>query len=379
MNAPFAVDDIAALARIFAERAAAHDQAGLFAHDNVGDLRAAGILALTVPRALGGQGAGLARAAKVVGALAEGDPSTALVLTMHLIQHGLIHQDGIWPQAIAAAVGRAAVTEGALINALRVEPELGTPARGGLPATVARETAAGWRISGRKIFSTGSPALAYGVVFVRTDEAEPRVGNVLVPLIAEGVRIEETWDHLGLRASGSHDVVFEEVDVPADHAVDLRPPEGWRTPDPRQQAWNNALIAALYDGVARAAQAWFVEFVRTRVPGNLGAPLASLPRFQEAIGENELLLAINARWIRQLAADADAGAWPTAQESGFLKLTATENAIAVVQRAVELTGNPALSRKNPLERHLRDVLCGRIHWPQHDAVRAAAGRAALGL
>ncbi|GJD96392.1 acyl-CoA dehydrogenase family protein [Methylobacterium iners] len=379
MSAPFAVDDVAALARAFAERAAEHDRTGGFAHENVAGLRAAGLLALTVPRELGGQGAGLARAAAVVGRLAEGDPSTALVLAMHLLQHGIIHHESAWPRSASAAVGRAAVEHGALINALRVEPELGTPARGGLPATVARATPAGWRIEGRKIFSTGSPALAYGIVFARTDEAEPRIGNLLVPLASPGVRIEESWDHLGLRASGSHDVVFEGVEVPADHAVDLRRLEEWRRPDHSQQAWSTTLLAALYDGVARAAQAWFVRFAQTRTPGSLGAPLSSLPRFQEAVGENERLLALNARWIRHLAADVDAGAWPSVEEAGFLKLTATENAIAVVQRAVELTGNPALSRKNPLERHLRDVVCGRIHWPQHDAVRAAAGRAALGL
>ena len=63
----------------------------------------------------------------------------------------------------------------------------------------------------------------------------------------------------------------------------------------------------------------------------------------------------------------------------FVKLTVTENAIQAVQRVAELCGNAALSRNNPLERHLRDVLCARIHWPQGDAVRVAAGRAALGV
>lgn len=367
------------LARLFAERADGHDRAGRFAHDNVVDLRALGLPGLTVPHRLGGRGAGLAQAAAVIGTLAQGDPSTALVLAMQAIQHGLIHRDGIWPQALADSVGRAAAENGALINALRVEPELGTPARGGLPETVAHKTVTGWRITGRKIYSTGSPALAYGVVFVRTDESEPRIGNLLVPMDAKGVGIVETWDHLGLRASGSHDVVFDDVAVPAENAVDLRPPEAWRAADTDQQAWNAALIGAVYDGVARAAQRWFIAFAQTRKPGSLGTSLASLPRFQEAVGENERLLALNAGLIRQAAEAVDRGACPSVTDSGFLKLTVTENAIQMVQRAVELAGNPGLSRANPLERHLRDVLCGRIHWPQGDAVRAAAGRAALGL
>lgn len=379
MNLPPPLRDTAdGLARLFAERAEGHDRAGRFAHDNVADLRRAGLTGLTVPHRLGGAGAGLGQAAMVIGLLAQGDPSTALVLGMHVLQHGLIHARAAWPRGLADRLGREAVEHGALVNALRVEPELGTPARGGLPGTVARATAAGWRISGRKIYSTGSPALAYGLVFARTDEAEPRMGNLLVPMAAAGVRIEETWDHLGLRASGSHDVVFEEVDVPADHAVDLRAPEEWRRADADQQAWSTALLAALYDGVGRAAQAWFLDFARERRPGSLGAALATLPRFHEAAGENERLLAVNARLIRSFAAEVDGGTCPPVAESGFLKLTVTENAIQVVQRAVELAGNPGLSRTGPLERHLRNVLCGRIHWPQADAVRASAGRAALG-
>lgn len=44
---------------------------------------------------------------------------------------------------------------------------------------------------------------------------------------------------------------------------------------------------------------------------------------------------------------------------------------------MSLIGNSAFARKNPLERHYRDVLCGRIHTPQNDTVLTAAGRAAL--
>lgn len=379
-TAAASLDTARALAERFAATAGERDRASAFPHQPLAALREAGLIGLAVPERLGGAGAGLAHSAQVVGALGAGDPAVALVLAMTLLQHGLIHRAGTpWPRALADQVGREAAARGALINALRVEPELGTPARGGLPATLARRDGDGWRITGRKIYSTGAPGLAHGVVFVRTDEAEPRVGNLLVPMSAPGLRIEETWDHLGLRASGSHDVVFEEVYVPSNHAVDLRRPEEWRRPDPLQQAWSCALLAALYDGVARAAQAWFARFLHERVPGSLGAPLASLPRFHEAAGENERLLSINARLVASLAAETDAGVPPAPQEAGFVKLTVTENAIEAVQRVSELCGNAALSRKNPLERHLRDVLCARIHWPQADAVRAAAGRAALGL
>jgi alkylation response protein AidB-like acyl-CoA dehydrogenase len=169
-------------------------------------------------------------------------------------------------------------------------------------------------------------------------------------------------------------VVLEDVLVPEDHAVDLRAPAAWGGPDHVTLAWNTTLIGSLYDGVARAAQDWLVRHLGERKPANLGAPLSTLARFQEAVGESERLLAVNRRLLRSSAADTDAGAPPSAVESGL-----TENAIQVVQRAVELTGNPGLSRGNPLERHLRDVLCARVHTPQADSVRLSAGRTALGV
>lgn len=367
------------LLRDIAERAGRHDGDGSFPHQNFADLHAAAITALTVPRPAGGGGATLSEARDVVGRIAQVDPSTALVLAMQFVHHSGIAGSTAWPAHLRHLVQRSAVEAGALLNILRVEPELGSPARGGLPATTARASGDGWRLTGRKIYSTGAPGLTWGLVWAKTDEAEARVGLFLVPMRAPGLRIEETWDQLGMRASGSHDVVLDDVAVPQDHAVDVRATAAWGSQDLLYLAWNTTLIAAVYDGVARAAQAWFIAFLKDRAPSNLGAPLAQLPRFQEVVGENERLLLVNERLLAVASRAADEGRPSSASESGFTKLTVTETAIQVVQRAVEAAGNPGLSRANPLERHLRDVLCARIHTPQGDSVRLAAGRLALGL
>ncbi|MCQ4160097.1 acyl-CoA/acyl-ACP dehydrogenase [Roseomonas sp. GC11] len=372
-------DPIQALVHHFAEGAAAHDRAGSFPHENFSRLHEAGLLGLTVPLAWGGEEAGLARCAALVGRIAEGCPATALVLAMQFIQSRLVTRDAAWPEAVRARLALGAVERGELINALRVEPELGSPVRGGLPATILRRTEAGWSLSGRKIYSTGAPGLRWFLVWARTEEEMPRVGSVLVDARSPGIRIEESWDQAGLRASGSHDVVLENVPVPAENAPDLRPPSGWAKPDADQTAWNTLLIAALYTGVARAARNWLLGFLHRRVPSGLGAPLATLPRMQEAVGRIEALLLANERLIAAAAAAQDAGTPPAATESALLKTLAAENAITVVQDAVALCGNHALARSNPLERHLRDVLCARIHTPQPDAAYVQAGRRALGL
>ncbi|MCY1464396.1 hypothetical protein D9M71_824150 [compost metagenome] len=65
------------------------------------------------------------------------------------------------------------------------------------------------------------------------------------------------------------------------------------------------------------------------------------------------------------------------RHAGQLKHLVSRNAIQAVELAIEAAGNPGLSRRNPLERHYRDVLCSRIHTPQDDVVLGQVGRAAL--
>ena len=88
------------------------------------------------------------------------------------------------------------------------------------------------------------------------------------------------------------------------------------------------LLGALYDGIAGSAREWLVGWLRERVPASLGAPLASLPRMQEALGGIDGLLLQN----RLLLDAACCGQLP-ASDSGLLKVAVIDNALAVVERA----------------------------------------------
>ncbi|MBP2300770.1 acyl-CoA dehydrogenase family protein [Azospirillum picis] len=378
-----AVDEalIAGLAADFALRAAEHDAAASFPFENFERLQAAGLLALVDPRAAGGKGGGLGDALAVVGGIARGEPSTALVLVLQYVIHNQLQRSPAWPERLRDRIAASAASDGALINLLRVEPELGTPHRGGLPATVARKVPGGWRLSGTKIYSTGIPALAWLGVWARSEGDEPLVGTWVVPrgagLAEQGIEVRETWNHIGMRASGSHEVVFHDVFVPDGHVGELRPPAGWAAPDAVGTAWMSTLFSGVYDGIARAARDWLVGFLHARKPTALGAALATVPRLQEALGGIEALLLTNRVLLRSLAAAVDGQSPPPPSESLLVKYTVTSNAIEAVARALEVTGNPGLSRDNPLERHHRDVLCARVHAPQNDMILTGAGRAAL--
>ena len=384
MAAPWNADDFDQVLAGIAAAAAEHDRDGSFPHGAFVELHRVGLLGWCVPAAMGGSGAGLAEASRIVERVGSADPSVGLLLSQHYLFHAMLAA-GAWPRPQTEAVQRSAVEDGALINALRVEPELGTPARGGMPATVAARRAddgGGWSLRGHKIYATGIPALRWLAVWARTDDADPLMGMFLVPAETPGIGVIETWDHLGMRATASHDVVFEDTRVGPEAAVDVRPPAEWATPDPVLSAWNAMLIAALYHGVALAARDWLIGYLNERTPSNLGAPLATLPRFQLVTGEIEAVLHTSGRLLQSAAHDVDDAGGPAlaaaAQSAALVKHTVTANAVRAVELALSLVGNPGLSRHQPLERHYRNVLCSRIHTPQDDTILTVAGRQALG-
>jgi alkylation response protein AidB-like acyl-CoA dehydrogenase len=367
---------LAAVSRSLAGRAAEHDRAASFPAEGIAEVHAAGLLTATVGTRYGGPGGGLARTTEILGALGHGDPSVALISAMTLIAHGLQDRLPSWPDDLYAEAVAESADRPVLINTLRVEPELGTPARGGLPVTTGRRVPGGWELTGRKIISTGAPGLRWMVVFARTDDDPPRVGNFLVRSDSPGITIERTWDHLGLRASRSDDVIFDRTMVP-DRAVAPLAEPAPGPPPAVVLAWNALVISAIYLGVAASARDWLTRFLTERTPTSLGRPLATLPRFQAALGEIEAALLSATDLVSALAERADAGDQTAIGHAGIGKLTATRAAIGAVEQAVALIGNNALTRANPLERHYRDVLCARVHSPQDDTITTAAGRAAL--
>jgi alkylation response protein AidB-like acyl-CoA dehydrogenase len=190
-----------------------------------------------------------------------------------------------------------------------------------------------------------------------------------------GIGIERTWDHLGMRGTSTHDVVYTDVHVPADHFQGV--PVG-SVPNNAGPADGSILgVFALYVGVAEAARDFFGAFARTRVPTALGRPIATTERIQGVAGEIEAHLTTAQEVLHSLAVRVDAGDPTAFARFGLGKVIASRSAIDAVQTAVAALGNPALTRGNPLERHLRDVLCSRIHPPQDDTALVGAGRIAL--
>ena len=206
-------DDLAGIA---AEQADAHDRDNTFPFNTFAALKDAGYLALTVPEAYGGRGVTPLELMLAQERLARGNGSVALGATMHLTVVAGLEGGRGFPKPLLERVYRDVVENGATINSAASEPDLGSPSRGGMYATTAVRDGDGWRINGRKNWTTLAPYLAYTVVLLSESQADgSRIrGNFLVPMDTPGVRIDETWDNLGMRATGSHDVVYDNVWVP---------------------------------------------------------------------------------------------------------------------------------------------------------------------
>jgi alkylation response protein AidB-like acyl-CoA dehydrogenase len=367
-------------AALIGPRAEAHDRANAFPFDDIADLHRLGYLALTVPAEYGGRGADPLEVALAQERLGRASGPTALMVTMHLALLGRLAANRVWPEPIFAEVCRSVVARGALVNTINSEPGMGSPSRGGMPATtLTRQPDGGWLLEGRKSWGSLAPGLTWLSVLaaVVDGEAPPRRGNVLLPAGTPGLRIEETWDNLGMRATASHDVVLEGVRLPPDTPIladsSSAPAKvgGWALLGP-----------AVFLGIAQAARDEAVAWARRRQPNGMDSPIAALQTVQHKAAQMEILL-----WQARAALFGTAEKWvaePEARsgmdwELAAAKLTVSNHAVAVTDLALRTVGAASLSRALPLERFFRDARAGLFQPPMEDAALTLIGKRALGV
>jgi len=371
----------AELADRFAQTAAEYDRTGTFPFAHFEAMRERGYLALTVPREDGGLGAGVHAMVFAQERLARADASTALAVGWHLYAVGKQAASRRWPEAVRRRLFGEVVADGALVNACASEPEIGSPSRGGLPRTTARRLPDGsWVLTGHKNFTTLAPILRYFLVsatLAGTDEA----AWFLVPRETPGVRVEETWDSLAMRATGSHDLWLDEVHLPADALLEpARDRSAART-----EGWL-LHVPAVYLGVAQAARDFAVKYaVERRTVNPPGHPepssrLADRPHVQRLIGEMDLALLPARHLLMGLARQWDERPdWRPhmADAVAACKPFVVETALGVVDRAMRAVGGASLARALPLERFFRDARAGLHNPPMEDVVLSNLARSAI--
>ncbi len=368
------------LAPRFAARAARHDRDATLPRENLGELREAGYLSAAVPVEYGGWGHGLFDVTAAQLELARGDGSTALAVGMHLMTCGTEASARSWPEEARRRILGAVAEEGALINNIAAEPELGSPRGGGRPRTALRPEGPGrWRLSGHKTFSTLAPELSYLITYVAVEDGTGDTGRVAVRGDLPGVRVEETWDALGMRATASHDVHFDGVPLEDADLLTRRPP-GEPDPAMMQGGWFPLTVAASYLGVAFSARDEAVRFARERRPSGYAAPISQIPHVREQVGRMDAALLAARTFLLATAEEWEVrpeGRLALAPQVAAAKRFATNGAVEVVDLAMRVAGGVALLRGHPLERHYRDVRGGLVNPPIEARALEILARAAL--
>jgi len=356
----------------FSKRASYYDEQGKFPFENFQQLKEIGYPSFTIPKKYGGAGISLHEWLELQELIAQHDGSTALAIGWHMGIMKQLGETGAWEEEIYQALVEDVIQSGALINNAATEPATGSPTRGGRPETVAKRTENGWIINGRKSFTTLAPILDYFVVSASIEGSED-VGNFLVRRELEGVSIDETWDSIAMKATGSHDLLLNNVQLKAEDYVQKmskeRKPHGWLLH-----------IPAVYLGIAKAAQRYAVEFATSYSPNSTKGTIADFPSVRERIGKMDLLILESSSLLYSIAASWDQASDTERNVMGpdisATKLSVVNKALEIVDLAMRIVGARSLSAKNPLQRYYRDVRAGLHNPPMDDiTIMALADRA----
>lgn len=365
-----------------ATRAAEHDQNGTFPHEAIDAMKASGFASGPLQEEFGGLGVASPYDVMVaVSRLARSDASVAIAINMHLTTGIIVNRlvrgarEANDPVAIGLMEGFAGLLGGGAI-AMANATEPGTDIRH--PLTEATRVDEGRRLDGRKIFGTLSPVADVMTVTARhkRDDGTWGRGRAIVFRGTPGQTIMENWDALGMRASGSHDVVYDNCVIPDSLYIDQG---DWGAFDEENLLVSTAgafgLIGAFL-GIAEAARDHVVPMLKTRTKQPSGRVLAARHGIQHTMAELEIELAtarahlafvgpalddlISQRPVASVTHDDFHQGMSSTQ---IAKVATQRAAMNVVDLAMQLSGGAGYMTANPLSRLYRDVRAGPFMQP----------------
>jgi alkylation response protein AidB-like acyl-CoA dehydrogenase len=352
----------------FAAKTADHDAADTFVGDNYRALKERGVFSAGVPAELGGGGASPGELCAMIRELARHCSSTALAASMHThVVAGMAYNWRSGNKAPEPMLRRIAAERLILCTSGGSDWLAGS-------GTMTK-VEGGFKLNGRKIFASGSPAANVLMTMGVYDDpsAGPTVMHFPVPLDAPGVTVLDTWRVLGMRGTGSHDIELKDVFVPDAATQGVRRPAGkWHPSMHVVVLMAMPIVYSAYLGAAEAARELALGAARKKKDD---------PSTAYLVGEMESELTtaqvVHAHMI-EIARTAKPGPETTAAQLTRRGIVA--NAIMrTVEKAMEVAGGGSFYRTAALERLFRDVQAGRYH-PVTDKPRARlVGRVTLGL
>jgi alkylation response protein AidB-like acyl-CoA dehydrogenase len=366
----------------FDERAPVYDRENRFFDEDWEALRASGYLLATVPEDKGGSGLGLDAYSVLQRRLGYVAPATALATNMHCYWTGVasdLRKMGDpsceWMLDAAARGEVFAALHGEAGNDMPLFLAVASATRGD----------GGWEISGHKIFGSLSPVWTLGGFHAMdtSDPTAPKIVHGFVSRDASGIQVIDTWDTFGMRATQSQDTVLDKAFVPDDQ-VALVCPAGFAGAGPFQVAifaWGLLGFASVYLGAAKRAFDLIVETLPKRTSIALTNSMAHHPEVQHEVAEMRIAYDAAEALLERTCAD-----WATGVEHADwpVRLVATRSfvinqAVNIVDRALDLTGGAGAFKRNRMEQLFRDVRMGRFHPGNSLLAHEVIGKLCLGI
>ena len=242
----------------------------------------------------------------------------------------------------------------------------------------AQKAEGGWLLNGTKIFGTMSDAANVYEVTCRTEDGNGGYQRAIatVPSASDGIQVKGDWDALGMRGSGSHNVVFTDCFVPESALMIVGT---WGV-------WNEGLLVSTgviaialvsaFLGIAESAHSRTVESLKAGRKAADGSPLTQTHAIQHTIAEMEIDLAAARAMLGRTATYADDffrsnvdGKMPMgdlldlAKDIQCTKWFVTRKAIDMVDKALTASGGSGYMTSSPLSRLYRDVRAGPFMQP----------------
>jgi butyryl-CoA dehydrogenase len=368
---------IQTMAREFAESAirpiaAEIDREARFPHETVKRMGELGLMGIAIPEQWGGSGADAVAYVVALEEIARICASHAVIMSVNnslycdpLYKHGTDTQRGrfLSPVAGGHAHGCFALTE----------PQAGSDATN--QHTVAVRDGDGYVLNGRKLFITSGREASFALVFCQTDRARGHHGisAFVVEKGTPGFGVSKTEDKLGIRASDTAELVFDDCRVPAANRLGEEG-QGFRIAMGTLDGGRIG-IAAQAVGIATGAYEKALAYARERK--SFGVPIGQHQMVQWMLAD--MATAIDgARLLTLRAATLKDAGKPYTTAAAMAKLFAAETAMKVTTDAVQLHGGYGFIREYEVERYFRDAKITQIYEGTSQIQKLVIARDLLG-
>ncbi len=348
------------------------DRTGEFPRDRIAEMGALGLMGMLVPEAYDGAASDHVSYVLALEEIAAGNGAMSTVMSVHnsvgcapILRFGTEEQKQrfLRPMARGEWLGAFALTE----------PQAGSDASA--LKTRARRGGKGWVLDGTKQFITSGRSADVAIVFAVTDpDAGKRgISAFIVPTSTPGYRVASIERKLGQHLSDTAQLVFEEMEVGADHMLGAEG-EGYRIALSNLEGGRIG-IAAQSVGMARAAFEAARNYAQER--RSFGVRIVEHQAVAFRLADMATRIEVARQMVLHAATLREAGQ-PALKEASMAKLFASEMAEQVCSDAIQIHGGYGYVADFPVERIYRDVRVCQIYEGTSDIQRMVIARAVAG-